>query len=129
MILLDASAVLALLRDETGASVVADAIDQDEAALSVVNLAEVLEGVTRVGGAPSAVLGELRSLVTFASPTDTDALAAAGLWPVTRRPALSLADRLALAMARRLSAPVLTADRAWLDLDRAAVGAEVRLIR
>lgn len=125
MILLDASAVLAVLFDEPGAEIVTDAFGSDPA-LTTGNLAEVLERVVREGRAPTAVLAELRGLVTFVAPTEDDALGAAALYPHTRRPALSLADRLALATAGRLGVPVLTAERAWLDVPS---GAEVRPIR
>ncbi len=127
MILLDASALLALLRDEDGAEVVADALGEDEGAVSVVNLAEVLEHAVRTAsGAGPAQLAELRSMLAVVPVTEDDALAAAQLYPHTRRPALSLADRLALATARRLGVLILTAERAWLDVPS---GADVRPIR
>ncbi len=44
----------------------------------------------------------------------------------TRAAGLSLGDRACLALAQRLSAPVLTADQAWKGLD---VGVEIRHIR
>lgn len=44
----------------------------------------------------------------------------------TRNLGLSLADRLCFALAAAFQAPVLTADRAWVDLD---LGVEVKLIR
>lgn len=44
----------------------------------------------------------------------------------TRTAGLSLGDRSCLALALSLDAPVLTADRAWADLD---VGARIEVIR
>jgi ribonuclease VapC len=128
VILLDASALLALLRNEAGADVVARALAEDDGAVSVVNLAEVLEHAVRASGDRTGAdrLAELRELVAVEPVTEDDALAAAELYPHTRRPALSLADRLALATSRRLGVPVYTTERAWLD---APSGADVRTIR
>jgi ribonuclease VapC len=47
---------------------------------------------------------------------------------LTRSAGLSLADRLCLALARRLKAKVLTADRAW-TLVAEPLGLDVGLIR
>ena len=127
MILLDASALIALLHDEPGADVVAQALANDEGAISVVNLAEVLERGIRleVDRELSALLTYLQKQVTIVPVTEADALTAAELYPSTRQPALSLADRLALATARRLDVPIFTADHAWADVP----GIDVRLIR
>jgi ribonuclease VapC len=125
VILLDASALLALLRQEAGADVVAEALEDEAGAVSVVNLAEVLEHATRTGSDASERLAELRRAFVFEPVTEADALGAAELYPLTRRPALSLADRIALATARRLGVTVLTAERAWADVP----GVAVRVIR
>jgi len=125
VILLDASALLALLRQEAGADVVAEALEDEAGAVSVVNLAEVLEHATRTGSDASERLAELRAAFVFEPVTEADALGAAELYPLTRRPALSLADRIALATARRLGVTVLTAERAWADV----LGVAVRVIR
>ncbi|MGH9293355.1 MAG: PIN domain-containing protein [Acidimicrobiales bacterium] len=128
MILLDSSALLALLYDEAGADTVQATLDEDECALSLVNLAEVLERGERSGGDAAVTLATVELLVRFEPLTAPDALEAARLWPVTRRPALSLADRLALATARRLGADALTADQAW-SAYAAAARVRVRLVR
>jgi len=125
VILLDASALLALLRQEAGADVVAEALEDEAGAVSVVNLAEVLEHATRTGSDANERLAELRAAFVFEPVTEADALGAAELYPLTRRPALSLADRIALATARRLGVTVLTAERAWADVP----GVAVRVIR
>jgi PIN domain nuclease of toxin-antitoxin system len=128
VILLDASAVLALVHNETGADVVAEALGADVATISVINLAEVLEFDVRAGGATGVRLVELAELVATEPMTAADALVAAQLYPSARRPALSLADRVALATALRLNCPVLTAETAWRAPGE-ALGVEVRVIR
>jgi ribonuclease VapC len=126
VILLDASAVLALVYDEPGSDVVADALRRDDGAVSVVNLAEVLSQAERRGESATVRLAELRHAFAFVTVTEADALRSAQIYRTSpRRPALSLADRLALVTSLRLGVPILTADRAWAKVP----GADVRLIR
>lgn len=126
MILLDASALLAMLREEVGADMVTTALEEEQGAITVVNLAEVLEHGAKSGVADlNTRLGELHRAVDVVPVTEEDALGVARLYPSTRRPALSLADRFCLSVAQRLGVPVLTAERAWADVP----GIEVRLIR
>jgi ribonuclease VapC len=116
VILLDASAVLALIYDEDGAQVVAEHLERDDGALSVVNLAEVLTHAERTASNAAERMAELCRVFEVVPVTEDDALGAARLWPATRRPALSLGDRIALATSDRLGVPILTADRAWADV-------------
>jgi ribonuclease VapC len=129
---LDASAVLALLNDEEGGEVVTDAI-ADGAAISVVNLAEVLSKVAERGGDPATAAAELRKAegskraLTIEPLTAADCVALAQLRPITKRQGLSLADRACLALSERLGVPALTTDEAWEDVS--GLNVEVRLIR
>jgi PIN domain nuclease of toxin-antitoxin system len=58
--------------------------------------------------------------------TDADAMAAAALYPKATGKGLSLGDRACLALAQRLGAPALTAERVWAELD---LDIDVQLIR
>lgn len=128
---LDASALLAYLREEPGADVVAAAI-ADGAAISTVNLAEVFSRSADRGVDPAKLAtklvegGLLDGAITVEPFTVADAIATAHLRPATRDAGLSLGDRACLALARRLDAPALTADAAW---DRTAHGVELHQIR
>lgn len=128
---LDASALLAYLRDEPGADVVAEAIASG-AVISAVNLAEVFSRVADRGGDPAKLAAELTQsglldgAITIEPFTVADAIDAARLRPLTRDAGLSLGDRACLALARRLDAPALTADSEWQG---AAHGVEVQPIR
>lgn len=128
---LDASALMAVLHAEDGASVVIEAIGEG-AAVSVVNWAEVLSKLAEAGKDPEVAAAELRRAegsrraLSIEPLTAADSVAVARLRPVTRRQGLSLADRACLALAERLDAPALTADRKWLEAD---VAAEIQLIR
>lgn len=127
---LDASAVMALLHDEEGSSVVVDAI-ADGAIISVVNWAEVLSKVAADGDNPRDVASRLgvtgnEAVIGVEALTAEDCIEVARLRPITKPQGLSLADRACLVLAERLDVPALTTDREWAN---AAVGAEVRLIR
>lgn len=131
MPVLDASALLAYLSNETGAEVVADAISRG-VAISTVNLGEALSTLATRGKDPAAVASELASrgllggAIALEPFTAADAVETGRLRPLTRAAGLSLADRACLALARRLVASVLTADLAWTGL---TLGVEVRAIR
>ncbi len=128
---LDASALLAYLRDEAGATVVADAIS-DGAAISTVNLAEVLSRVADRGGDPGRLCelltarGLLAGAVAVEPLTAADAVEIARLRPLTRDAGLSLGDRACLALASRLGASAVTADTAWESVQ---IGVRLRQIR
>jgi PIN domain nuclease of toxin-antitoxin system len=128
---LDASALLAYLGDEDGVDLVADAIASG-AAISTVNLAEALSTLASRGADPADISSELteRDLlggaITVQPFTHADAVETARLRRSTRKAGLSLGDRACLALGHRLSAPVLTADRAWTRLK---LDIEVRSIR
>lgn len=122
---IDASALLALLFAEPGAELVADAI-AGGAATSAVNLSEVATVLVRQKKDPATILGPVRELLVVEPFTDADAMAAAALYPKTTRKGLSLGDRSCLALAQRLGAPALTAERVWAELD---LDIDVQLIR
>jgi ribonuclease VapC len=128
---LDASALLAHLRDEPGADVVAEAIASG-AVISTVNLAEVFSRVADRGDDPAKLAAELTQsglldgAITVEPFTAADAIDAGRLRPLTRDAGLSLGDRACLALARRLDAPALTADTDWQGV---AHGVELRPIR
>jgi len=128
---LDASALLAHLRDEPGADVVAEAIASG-AVISTVNLAEVFSRVADRGVDPAKLAAELTQsglldgAITVEPFTVADAIDTGRLRPLTRDAGLSLGDRACLALARRLDAPALTADTDWQGV---ACGVELRPIR
>ncbi len=124
-VVLDASALLALLNDEPGAALVEKELD--DALMSSVNVSEVASVLVDVGmpiEVATVVIGDL-GLETV--PFDDDlAFQAASLRPDTRKAGLSLGDRACLALGSARGLPVLTADRAWAATD---LQVDVRLIR
>jgi ribonuclease VapC len=126
MTVLDASALLALIHEEPGHELVAARIDG--AVLGTVNLAEVVGKLVDAG----VDVTRLRELlggagVVLAPLTAEDAELAGALRALDGGRNLSLGDRCALALTTRMEPPeVLTADRAWAELD---LPITVRLIR
>lgn len=124
-VVLDASAILALLNSEPGSRVVEESLS--EAAVSAVNLSEVISKLSERGMPEAAIRVALEGLGLEVHPFDSPAAYAAGrLRPATRGLGLSMGDRACLALGISLSAPVLTADGSWKKLK---VGAKVRFIR
>jgi PIN domain nuclease of toxin-antitoxin system len=124
-VVLDASAVLAVLNAEPGADQVWAHLPG--AFLSTVNAAEVASKLVD-GGAGAEESGQaLTKLGVRLVPFEGgDVAPVARLRAVSRTAGLSLGDRACLALAERLGLPALTADRAWAELD---LDMEVRLIR
>lgn len=124
-VVLDSSAVLAVLRDEPGSEAVASRTDG--ALISAVNLAEVVTRLVERGGSDDAAEAASGSLGLTVVPFDAPQAVAAGLLRrATRSAGLSLGDRACLALAQAEGLPAVTADRAWGDLD---VGIAVEVIR
>lgn len=125
-IVLDASALLAVLNQEPGADRMTPEI-LSAAASSTVNLAEVHGKLVERGlssdDAWEATLSPIREAVSF---TAEHARLAGDLLGQTRADGLSLGDRACLALGLALKAPVYTADRSWKNLK---VGVRIHVIR
>jgi PIN domain nuclease of toxin-antitoxin system len=126
-VVLDASAILALLKGERGASKVAGVIA--DASVCAINQAEVISHFVHLGAPIEEVRTMLGALPYLVVPAD-DALAweAGGLRSVTASAGLSLGDRFCLALAKRLGVAAYTANKAWRDIAGDA-GAKVVIIR
>jgi len=114
IIVLDASAVLALLGEEPGSGTVLAAMQASRAVMSAVNAAEV-HGKLCDAGVPSDVADEVigSMAVDIVDFDAAQARRAGRLRAATRMLGLSLGDRACLSLAQQLRAPALTADKAW----------------
>ncbi len=113
---MDASALLVLLKGEPGSERVIEAIS-DGASISAVNFSEVV-GKLRDGGMPEEAVHEsLDPLELDIVQFDTKLAYQTGLLrPLTKNAGLSLGDRACLALAQHLNLPVLTTDPVWNNL-------------
>ena len=115
-VVLDASAVMAVLNQEAGAERLTPDVLLD-AVCSTLNVAEVQGKLVERGLDPEDawedVMGIVRNSIPFAAE---HAKAAGSLIAQTRALGLSLGDRACLALALELGAPVYTADRSWKNL-------------
>ena len=126
-VVLDASAVLALLFEETGAEVVRAHLRTG--VIGAANLAEVLAKLSDHGlPAMEAVRAVAILGLEVAPMTEAQAQRSAELRPLTRGAGLSLGDRACLALAAELGAPAVTADRSW-DAVAGPAGVSVQVIR
>ncbi len=125
-VVLDASALLAVIFEEPGSASVAKVLSF--CCLSGVNYAEVLTRIVREGLPPAEAIRKLAALKLTVIPWDQElAEAAADLGPLAKTHGLSLGDRACLATARSLGHPVLTTERSWRRLPK--LGIEIQFIR
>jgi ribonuclease VapC len=126
-IVLDASALLAMLRDEAGGGMVAGAIA--DARMSAVNFAEVVSHFIHAGMPPDEVDAMLAPLPLIVVEADAALATKAGrLRRATAEAGLSLGDRFCLALAARDGLPAWTADRQWRRIAK-KIDAEILVIR
>lgn len=124
-VVLDASAVLAVLNSEPGGDEVWKHLPG--ARLSAVNAAEVAAKLVDGGSVAEEAGQMLERLGARVEPFgNADIVPSARIRAASRSAGLSLGDRACLALASRLGMMALTADRAWGDLE---TGVEVKLIR
>lgn len=124
-VVLDASALLAYLRQEPGADVV-DGVLAD-ARMANVNCSEVVQKSLSAGVDVEGMRDDLQALGVRVEPfLPEDGEQAGRLWSLTRQQGLSLGDRACLSLGLRLGLAVLTCDRAWAQLP---LELEVRILR
>jgi PIN domain nuclease of toxin-antitoxin system len=125
-VVLDASAILAIVFDEPGKERLTPEI-LDVSVVSTVNLAEVQTKLIKKGfESKEAWWAAVHLVVTVESFTPDHARIAGDLIATTERYGLSLGDRACLALAIALKAPVYTTEQLWRNLK---VGVPIHVIR
>lgn len=125
-VVLDASAILALVQHEPGEEKLTDEV-MGNAVASTVNLAEVQSKLVKNGYGTDQAWADALELVTAAEPfTSEQARIAGDLIAKTEKYGLSLDDRSCLALAIALKAPIYTTEQTWRNLK---VGVPIHVIR
>ena len=125
MVVLDTSALLAVLLEEPGAETVIAKMQGAE--ISIINYCEVLTKSVEQAGDLDEVERIVRTyLLRIRAFREGHALEVARLRPLTRYLGLGLGDRACLVQGKFSDMPVLTADTKWAKLD---LGIDIRLIR
>jgi ribonuclease VapC len=125
-VVLDASALLALLNQEPGAQLLTPELLRDATA-STVNLAEVQTKLVREGSDPDEAWELSLAPIAAIEPFTSEQAKTAGTLVTQTRPlGLSLGDRACLALAIALGAPVYTTDKEW---KRLKLGIPIHLLR
>ena len=123
-IVFDSSVLIAILRQEPGSEVGEQALN--DALISTVYLAEVATYLARNSVPPETINQALAAFPIEVVPFDREQGIIAGcLYPACKSLGLSLGDkptawlplRACLALAKSKNLPVLTADKAWLELE------------
>ena len=122
---LDASAILALLNNESGAGMVQELLPV--AIVSAVNYVEVITRLSLLGMPENEIHQALDILGLTIIPLDQDLSFRTGsLAIVTNQYGLSLGDRACLALALKTGYSAVTSDREWQDLN---IEVDVKVIR
>jgi ribonuclease VapC len=115
-IVLDASALLAMLRSEAGTERVEPRLEGS--GIGAVNLSEVVAKLIEDGVPEVEIRAAVGRLQLDVHPFDREQAYAAGvLRQATRGLGLSFGDRACLALAQRLGGTALTADWSWARLE------------
>ena len=122
---IDASALLAILNQGSGAEQWTDAVV--DGVMSAVNLSEVIARLADAAMPEEDIRKVIEPLDLEVAPFDSHQAWTAGLLrSATKAAGFSLGDRACLALGRTMKLPVLTADQAWKSL---RVGVQVKLLR
>lgn len=113
-VLLDASALIALLNEEPGAELVRE--HMEDTAISAVNMAEVATSLIEIGWSGKEVAAHLSDLQIDVLEFDASAALLVGQLQQSTKQTLSFGAWACLATARRDKLRVLTADRNWSKL-------------
>ncbi len=114
-IILDSSALLALIQEEPGAEIIKPLLKFS--VMSTVNVTETLSILHRTNIPPEEGVVLVSDIITTIVPFDLEqSKSCADLHPLVKTKGLSLADRACIALGIKLQIPIYTADKIWLEL-------------
>lgn len=124
-VVLDASALLAVINQEPGSDIVEPYLSQ--ALMSSVNVSEAATILCGIGMPITEAQELISSLIGQIEFFDNEqAFLTAHLREKTKQHGLSLGDRACLSLAKLKALPVLTADKVWANL---VLGIDIKIIR
>lgn len=124
-VVIDASALLALLNEEPGSESVSDVLS--DGVMSSVNISEVATVLTRCGMPLEKAVHIVQNLIPNVIDFDLkQAFVAAELYQKTKAHGLSFGDRACLSLASLKGCSVVTSDKVWQQLK---LDIEIELIR
>jgi ribonuclease VapC len=124
-VVLDASALLAVLQGERGSEQVLPKLK--DSSISAVNYSEVLKKLIERGEDIGIAVHNVESMRIVVKDFDKEhARLTAELWPSARKHGLSLGDRACLALGQMLNAEVLTTDKQMAETQ---LPVKVKLLR
>lgn len=125
-VIVDASALLALLRNEPGAHVVEELLGR--IVMSSLNVSEVasvlLDSEMSLPECEEIIFPLISHLVPFDA---SQAIFAANLRKQTKQKGLSLGERACIALGLKMNLPIYTADQKWIELGLTDI--DIKLIR
>ncbi len=117
-VVLDASAILAVLYGESGEEEIRNRITGVRVLVSTVNLSEVAAKLAEGGFDEREAREAVGVLGLQVHPLNEDAAYLAGMLRITTRERdMGVADRVCVAVARTIKATAVTTDRSWEGLD------------
>ena len=126
-VILDSSAITALIKEEPGADVVAAALPH--AMMSAVNVTEAARVLQRFNFTYAEAVENLSFLIGEIIPFDREQAFKAGSFEIiAQNHGLSLGDCICLALAKTMNLKTLTSDKAWLKAG-VELKVDVQLIR
>ena len=124
--ILDASALLAMLQGETGGEKVEAVLSSSS--ISAINWSEIIQKLLRYDENAAMACADLLLIGLKVIPFDfKQAEQAAKLWLPNQHLGLSLADRACLQLGLQTGKTILTADKAWINIKNQPL--KIKLIR
>jgi PIN domain nuclease of toxin-antitoxin system len=115
-VLLDASAIIALIKKEKGYQIVNDILPTSS--MSAVNFSELISTLAREKISSEDIDAMTENIIPEIIPFEQEASIISGkLITITKSKGLSLGDRACIATALYLDLTVYTADKVWAELD------------
>jgi ribonuclease VapC len=125
-VILDSSALLALIKNENGSEVVEPLLGK--IVMSAINIAEVAGILVDLGMSHEECINSIEPFVDLIVPLDMQqSFEIAFLKKLTKDKGLSIGDRACIALGIQMGLPIYTADKIWQNLN--LKDADIILIR